>query len=55
MYTSKLVNPIIQDPPIEIGGLKEKVLLGLVSLNSNVSWGFVSLFNKRLTVLSYSK
>ena len=35
MYASKLINPIIQDPLIDIGGLKRNVSLDLVSLNYN--------------------
>ena len=41
LYTSKIVSPIIQDPSIRIGGLKWNVSLGLISLNFNVSTGFV--------------
>ena len=36
MFTSKFVDPIIQDFPIEIAGLKKNFADGLVSLNSNV-------------------
>ena len=37
LKTSKLFNPIIQDPSIEFDGLNEYVSFGWVSLSSNVS------------------
>ena len=39
LFTSKLVNPTIEDLSIEIGGLKWNVCFGLVVLNFNVSCG----------------
>ena len=43
LYTSKHVNPVIQlkPRPKSLDGSIEKVFLGLVSLNSSVSCGFV--------------
>ena len=41
MHTSKLVNPFMQDPSIDKGGLKRNVSHGLVNLNSSVSCVFV--------------
>ena len=41
LYTSGLMNPVIQALLIDIGGLKWNVSLDLVSLNFNVSSGFL--------------
>ena len=43
LFTSKLVNPIIhlESRPRLFDGLNEKVSLGSVSLNSNISSDFV--------------
>ena len=43
LYTPKLVYLIIQDPSIEIDGLKKSDCLDVVILNSSVSWGFVGV------------
>ena len=43
-YFSRFDNQNIQDLSIEIGGLNEKIFLGLVSLKSNVSSGFEWVF-----------
>ena len=39
-YTSRLVNPTVHDPSIEIGGSKWNVSLGWDSLNSDISSAF---------------
>ena len=41
LYTSEVVNPIIQDRPIHIDVLKEIVSLGWVSSNSGDFCGFL--------------
>ena len=46
LYTWKLLNPIIQDPSIGIGGLKEIVFHDLVNLISYVSSAFLWVCSK---------
>ena len=41
MYSSRSINPIVQNPSIDIGGLKRNVSLGLLSLKTNVSSAFL--------------
>ena len=49
LYTSRLVNPFIQEPSTDIGGLKLNVCFAWEILNSYVS---PALLNKRFTILS---
>ena len=41
LYSSKPGSLVIEDPSIDVDGLNEKISLGWVSLNSNVSCGFL--------------
>ena len=57
IYTSKLSNPDIQSAQFEEeeGTSKEKVTFGLVKLSSNVSFSFVLVWSRSVSVLSVNE